>query len=55
MFNEFNLADEEVMKIIKDYNPLIIRQSTLINGFDEDLKQEIELEIFRTLTRNRKK
>lgn len=55
MFNDFNLNDNEVMKIIKDYNLLILRQSTLINGFEEDLKQEIELEIFRTLTKNRKK
>ena len=53
MFNEFNLNDKEVIKIIDDYKPLILKVSTLNNG-NEDLKQEIELEIFRALTKNRK-
>ena len=54
MFNEFNLNDKEVIKIIDDYKPLILKVSTLNNGIDEDLKQEVELEIFRALTKNRK-
>lgn len=55
MFNEFKLKDKEVIKIVNDYNPLILKESTLNKGIDEDLMQEIELEIFRTLTKNRKK
>lgn len=55
MFNEFNLNDKEVIKIIGDYKPLILKESILNNVIDEDLKQEIELEIFRVLTKNRKK
>ncbi len=55
MFNEFNLTNKEVIKIIDAYKPLILKESILNNGIDEDLKQEIELEIFRVLTKNRKK
>ena len=52
--NGFLKTDKEVIKIIDDYKPLILKVSTLNNGIDEDLKQEIELEIFRALTKNRK-
>lgn len=55
MFNKFNLKDDEVIKIIQDYKPLIIEKSIINNRIDEDLMQEIELEIFKTLTKNRKK
>lgn len=55
MFNEFKLKDKEVIKIINDYKPLILKESTLNEGIDEDLMQEIELEIFRVLTKNRKR
>lgn len=55
MFNEFKLKDKEVIKIVNDYKPLILKESTLNKGIDEDLMQEIELEIFRALTKNRKK
>lgn len=53
MFNNFNLTDAEIMKIIDDYNPLIIKSSVLKNGLDEDLMQEIKLQIFKDLTKNR--
>lgn len=55
MFNEFKLKDKEVIKIVNDYKPLILKESTLNKGIDEDLMQEIELEIFRALTKNRKR
>ncbi len=55
MFNNFNLSDEEVLKIIKDYNPLIVKMSRLRYGIDEDLIQEIKYIIYKTLTKNRKK
>ncbi|MGN1310174.1 MAG: hypothetical protein ACI4VP_00420 [Clostridia bacterium] len=55
MFNDFNLSDEEIIRIIEDYNPLIISKSKLHYKFDEDLCQEIKLNIWRELSKNRKK
>ena len=55
MFRNFNLSDEEIIKIINDYNPLIARESILNAGVDEDLMQEIRMEIIRVLKKNRKK
>lgn len=55
MFNEFNLSDDEIIKIIKDYKPLIIEASIINGRYDEDLSQEIKIEIFRYLSKNRKK
>ncbi len=55
MFNNYSLTDEEIEKIIKDYDPLIVSKSIINNQFDEDLYQEIKIEIFIKLSRNRKK
>lgn len=55
MFNNFNLTNGEIIKIIDDYNPLILKMSTLKNGIDEDLMQEIKLMIYKELSKNRKK
>lgn len=55
MFNDFNLSDEEIIRIIEDYNSLIISKSKLHYKFDEDLCQEIKLNIWRELSKNRKK
>lgn len=55
MFNNFELEDKEVIKILDDYKPLILKMSMLNNGIDEDLMQEIKIEIYRSLTKNRKK
>lgn len=53
MFNNFNLSDEDVLQIIEDNQPMI-NENSLINGkIDEDLKQEIILNIYITLTKNR--
>ncbi len=54
MFNNFDLSDREILKILEDYNPLIIKMSKLRDGFDEDLTQEIKYMIYKTLTKNRK-
>ncbi len=54
MFNNFNLDDVEILKILDDYNPLITSMSKLRNGIDEDLMQEIKYMIYKTLTKNRK-
>lgn len=55
MFNNFDLTDEEILKIIKDYENLIYKYSVINNKFDEDLYQEILLLIFKYLSKNRKK
>ena len=53
MFNNFNLSDEEIMKIIEDYKPLILNKSMINNRIDEDLNQEILIKIFKVLSTNR--
>lgn len=53
MFNNFNLSDEEIMKIIEDYKPLILNKSMINNRLDEDLNQEILIKIFKVLSTNR--
>lgn len=55
MFNEYNLSDAEILKIIKDYENLINKNSIVNGRKDEDLQQEIKLLIFRYLSKNRKK
>lgn len=55
MFNNFDLSDEEILKILEDYKPLIIKMSRLREGLDEDLMQEIKYIIYKTLIKNRKK
>ena len=54
MFNNFNLSNEEIIKIINDYKPLIQRNSIISSRFDEDLKQEIEAIICMKLKKNKK-
>ena len=54
MFNNFNLSDEEIIKMIEDYEPLITSKSYINFKFDEDLNQEIKLYIFKILSKNRK-
>ena len=49
MFRDFNLSDDEVLNIIKKYENLINFE------INEDLRQEIILNIYITLTRNREK
>lgn len=55
MFNNYSLYDNEVLKILNDYEPLIIKNATLTGGIDEDLVEEIKLSIYKELTKNRKK
>lgn len=55
MFNNFNLKDKEIVKILNDYKPLILKYSIIDGKIDEDLQQEIEIVIYQTLSRNRKK
>lgn len=55
MFRNFNLSDDEVIHIIFEYDNLINKYSKINGRVDEDLKQEIIIEIYRTLTKNREK
>jgi len=55
MFNNFNLSNEEIVKILSDYNPLIIDNSIIKHRIDEDLCQEIKTSIIAELLKNRKK
>lgn len=54
LFNNFNLTDDEIMKIMYDYEPLIKRNSYINSKFDEDLNQNIQEKIYETLRKNRK-
>ena len=54
IFNNFELTDEEILKIINDYEPLIKRNSYINSKFDEDLNQNIQEKIYETLRKNRK-
>jgi len=52
IFNNFNLSDEEVLAIIKKYDNFINKYSVINRKRDEDLKQEIIIKIYTTLTKN---
>ena len=55
MFNNFNLSNQEILKIIYDYTNLIDKYSEINGKIDEDLQQEIKFFIFKILSKNRKK
>ena len=54
MFNNFDLSDQEILKIIEDYKNLIDKHSEINHRIDEDLQQEIKLRIYSILRKNRK-
>lgn len=54
MFNNFNLTDHEILKIIEDYKKLINKYSEINHKIDEDLQQEIKFRIYMVLRKNRK-
>ena len=54
IFNNKNLSDEEILYIIKRFQPLIIKESFINGKFNEDLNQEIKIRIYKTLTKGRK-
>lgn len=54
-FNNYNLSNLEIEKILKDFETKI-RQASKINGkIDEDCEQKIRIAIFNKLSKNRKK
>ena len=55
IFKNFNMTDDEVMEIIYTYDNLLNKYSKIYGRIDEDLKQEITVEIYKTLTKNRER
>lgn len=55
LFNNFNLTNEEIEKILKEFR-VDIKNASKINGkIDEDCEQKIMIAIYQKLSRNRKK
>ena len=53
-FNNYNLSNLEIEKVLKDFDS-IIRQASKINGkVDEDCEQKIRIALFNKLSKNRK-
>ncbi len=55
LFNNYNLSNEEIEKILKDFRPDIKRASKIDGKIDEDCEQKIMIAIYQKLSRNRKK
>lgn len=53
-FNNYSLTDEEISKIIKDFDKDIRTKSIIFGKVDEDCEQEIRLQIYKALSKNRK-
>lgn len=54
-FNNYNLSNLEIEKILNELEP-IIRQASKVNGLvDEDCEQKIRITLFNKLSKNRKK
>ena len=54
-FNNYCLTDKEVSKILKNFESVIIEKASNKGKRNEDCEQEIRIQIYKTLTRNRKK
>lgn len=55
LFNNYNLSNKEIEKILKDFRPDIKRASKIDGKIDEDCEQKIMIAIYQKLSRNRKK
>ncbi len=56
LFNNFNLTNKEIEKILKEFDSDIKTAVKKITGKpNQDYEQIIRLEIFKSLSRNRKK
>ena len=55
MFKDFNLSDDEVFEIVQKYENLINMYSKINGSLNEDLRQEIIISIYTSLTKNREK
>ncbi len=55
MFNNYDLKDNDVMGIVRQYDGLINKYCEINGRCNEDLKQFIVMEIYKKLTKNREK
>ena len=56
LFNDFNLTNQEIEKILKEFDREIKISLYRLNGkISEDYEQLIKIEIFKALSKNRKK
>ena len=56
LFNDFNLTNQEIEKILKEFDREIKISLYRLNGkIREDYEQLIKIEIFKALSKNRKK
>ena len=54
-FNNYSLSVEEANFIIEQFDGFICEKSMVYGVFNEDCAQEIRLQVFQSLTKNRKK
>lgn len=55
MFKDFNLSDNEVIEIIEKYKGILDKYSRINGVINEDLRQEIIINWYKKLTKNREK
>lgn len=55
LFNNYNLSNDEIEKILKEFRPEIKRASKIDGKINEDCEQKIMIAIYQKLSRNRKK
>lgn len=55
LFNNYNLSNDEIEKILKEFRTDIKRASKIDGKIDEDCEQKIMIAIYQKLSRNRKK
>lgn len=53
-FNNYSLKNDEVEKILKEFEKDIQSSSIFFGKIDEDCEQEIRMQIYKALTRNSK-
>ena len=54
-FNNYNLTNDEVSKILIDFENIIKSKASKLGKYKEDGEQEIKMQICKALTKNRKK
>lgn len=53
-FNDFSLSEDEVLKILNDFENTIKSSSIILGKYNEDCAQEIRIQIYKSLTKNSK-
>lgn len=53
-FNNYNLTNKEVSKIINNFENVIYKNTLRLGEYQEDCIQEIKFQIYKSLTKNRK-